>query len=549
MSDNPRTPGSRAADCQSDWPVLRTPQASCCEISGLNRRYPILRGRNDKLASSILKRLLPLAAAIVFATGRLTAAESLELDASENLFYVMAAINAAGYDDGINLPDNNPIRKQLRDFLAKQNIPVLPALRDFYRRQMRGNRSATEDLAPYLSWALSVTGAPDFRWKGRDIDVPPDAVRLAAFTPLMADFYQQANLKDLWQRAKPVYELELERYHAPLVDMTTRVDGYLRVPSNAYFGRHFRIFVELLAAPEHVQTRSYGDDIFVMVSPSQALRIFDIRHAYLHYQVDPIVIKYGMDLKQKGSLLDLVQTAPLEEGYKNDIVLLANESLIKAVEARIDKQPAGVDQAMRQGYVLTRFFSEQLLAFDKQQQGMRFYAQDMIQAIEMKREIARIGAVKFDSAVLQRAAKQVAVAGPEPTPMAKALEDADNLYGGRQLDEAKKRYLKILEMTGTAEENASGHAAAWYGLARIAILQNDPDAAVNLFQKTLGSSPDAPTRAWSYVYLARLARAAGEMDEARKFYKEALVVEGASAMAREAAEKELFAIPPQNQEI
>ena len=508
-----------------------------------------MRGRNDKLAISILKRLLPLAAAIVFATGRLTAAESLELDASENLFYVMAAINAAGYDDGINLPDNNPIRKQLRDYLAKQNIPVLPALRDFYRRQMRGNKSATEDLAPYLSWALSVTGAPDFRWKGRDIDVPPDAVRLAAFTPLMADFYQQANLKDLWQRAKPAYELELERYHAPLVDMTTRVDGYLRVPSNAYFGRHFRIFVELLAAPEHVQTRSYGDDIFVMVSPSQALRIFDIRHAYLHYQVDPIVIKYGMDLKQKGSLLDLVQTAPLEEGYKNDIVLLTNESLIKAVEARIDKQPAGVDQAMRQGYVLTRFFSEQLLAFDKQQQGMRFYAQDMIQAIEMKREIARIGAVKFDSAVLQRAAKQVAVAGPEPTPMAKALEDADNLYGGRQLDEAKKRYLKILEMTGTAEENASGHAAAWYGLARIAILQNDPDAAVNLFQKTLGSSPDAPTRAWSYVYLARLARAAGEMEDARKFYKEALVVEGASAMAREAAEKESLAIPPQNQEI
>ena len=56
--------------------------------------------------------------------------------------------------------------------------------------------------------------------------------------------------------------------------------------------------------------------------------------------------------------------------------------------------------------------------------------------------------------------------------------------------------------------------------------------------------------AWSYVYLARLARAAGEMEESRKFYKQALAVEGASGMAREAAEKESQAIPqPEDEEI
>ena len=52
-----------------------------------------------------------------------------------------------------------------------------------------------------------------------------------------------------------------------------------------------------------------------------------------------------------------------------------------------------------------------------------------------------------------------------------------------------------------------------------------------------------------YVYLARLARSAGEMEEARKFYREALAVEGASGMAKEAAEKESKAIPQQDQEI
>ena len=50
------------------------------------------------------------------------AAETLQLDSNETLFCVMAAINAAGYDEGLNLPDNNPLRKQVRDYLATRQI-------------------------------------------------------------------------------------------------------------------------------------------------------------------------------------------------------------------------------------------------------------------------------------------------------------------------------------------------------------------------------------------------------------------------------------------
>ena len=131
----------------------------------------------------------------------------------------------------------------------------------------------------------------------------------------------------------------LEKYHSPLLAMTTAVDGYLRVPAGGYLGRRFQVFVDLLAAPEQIQTRNYGDDAFVIATPSDKPRTFDIRHAYLHFEIDPIVIKYGMELDHKRSLLDFVQTAPLDAQFKNDFVLLANESLIKAVESRLDKNP------------------------------------------------------------------------------------------------------------------------------------------------------------------------------------------------------------------
>jgi len=480
----------------------------------------------------------------LFPSPGLRGAENLTLGVSENLFAVLAAANAAGYDEGIDLPDNSPVRRQLRDALAKQNIAVLPDLKRYYRKHMQ--RNGVEDLSEYISYALSVTGPPDFAWRTRDVDVPPDAMALSEFTPLLIDFYRQANLAALWQSLRPAYEKEMEKYHSPIVATTTAVDGYLRVPAGGYLGRRFQVFVDLLGAPEQVQTRNYGDDAFVIVTSTEKPRIFDIRHAYLHFEIDPIVIKYGVALDQKRSLIDFVQTAPLEAGFKRDFVLLANESLIKAVESRLDKNKGEIDQAARQGYVLTPFFAEQLPVFEKQEQGMRYYFPEMADAIDLKREDTRIAAIKFDPAPLVRLGKQVTVPAPEPTlsPSAQTLEKAEDFYLKRgsnsaNLDEAKQLYLKSLEQNGSAAE----HAQAWYGLARIAVLQKQPDNAVKLFEKTLGASPDDPTKAWTLVYLARLSMAASDPEKAAKFYQEALGVQGASEPARKAAQTESQKIP------
>ncbi len=487
----------------------------------------------------MLTRLIPLTVICLLSLTRLQGAENLQLGADANLFAVLAAANAAGYDEGLSLPDNSPLRREVREYLSKQNIEVLPELRKFYRKLMLKN--GVQDLSEYVSYALSITGPPDFGWRTRDVDVPPDAFALSEFTPLLIDFYRQARIAELWERSQPVYDKEMEKYHSPLVAMTSAVNGYLRVPASGYLGRRFQVFVDLLGAPEQVQTRSYGDDAFVIVTPSETPRTFDIRHAYLHFQIDPIVIKYGVALDQKRALIDFVQTAPLEPAFKNDFVLLANESLIKAVESRLDKNPAEVDRAARQGYVLTPFFAEQLPVFEKQEQGMRFYFPEMADAIDLKREDTRIGAIRFDAAPLMRAARQVAVATPAPvlSPSAATLEKAEDLYLKRSLDNAKPLYLKSLEQSGSPEE----HAQAWYGLARIAVLQNQPDAAVQLFEKTLETSPDPQTKAWTLVYLARLAKAGNDPERASKFYSEALGVQGASEQALNAARTESKKIP------
>jgi len=124
---------------------------------------------------------------------------------------------------------------------------------------------------------------------------------------------------------------------------------------------------------------------------------------------------------------------------------------------------------------------------------------------------------------------------PELTPAQKALEAADALYRERKLDAAKEAFTKLLQTT----DDRAVHARAYYGLARIAVLQRDPEMAEKLLRRTLELNPDPEVRGWSLVYLGRLFDAEGDREQAIENYKAALAVEGASAGAREAAQKGL----------
>ena len=109
------------------------------------------------------------------------------------------------------------------------------------------------------------------------------------------------------------------------------------------------------------------------------------------------------------------------------------------------------------------------------------------------------------------------------TGAAKTLDDAENLYAARDLEKAKETYLAVLQQTDLKKM----HAAAYYGLARIAALQKDPESSQRLFLRTLELDPEPPVKAWTLVYLGKLSLASSEQDEAVKYFQQAVSVEGA----------------------
>jgi tetratricopeptide (TPR) repeat protein len=459
-----------------------------------------------------------------------------QLDASPGLFTVMAAINAAGYAADLSSPNNHPLRDAVRAELAKRNIPSLAAIKAIFD-QHRKNKD-TDELSQYISLALTLGGPPDFAVQLRNVDMPPDAAPLLGLSPLLAAFYKEANIKDLWNRAQPAIDQYIDRYHGPVSDAVLQVNAYLRQQTSGARGRTFQIYIELLAAPNQIQTRSYGFEYTIVITPSVELRTFDVRHAYLHYLLDPMSTRYQEILERKQGLVDHAQRAPaLANSFKDDFLLLVTESLIKAVEARLDHKPEGIQAALREGYILAPFFAERLPVYEKQEQAMAYYYPDLVGAIDVVKEDKRLSQVEFNKTETVRTVKTTP--GPESTPppppltgAAKTLEEAEQTYTARDLDTAKKLYLQVLQQT----DSQPTHAAVYYGLARIAVLQQDPETAEKLFQKTLELQPEAQVKAWALVYLGRLSMAAGDREQAVKHFQDALQVDGASLPARQAAE-------------
>jgi tetratricopeptide (TPR) repeat protein len=214
---------------------------------------------------------------------------------------------------------------------------------------------------------------------------------------------------------------------------------------------------------------------------------------------------------------------------------MASECLIKAIESHILSNPSMVNTALREGYVLTPFFDEELVEYEKSQESMKIFFPEMIAALNVKHETKRLANVEFAKEAPKPApAKQVPVEAPK-SQAAAAVAEADDFYDKQDLDHAKSLYTRALASPGSAAE----HAGAYYGLAHIALKQKNPENADQLFRKTLDSSPPADVRAWSCYYLGKLAIAADEHDEAVKWFEQAIAIPGAPEKAVKSSQQEL----------
>ena len=465
------------------------------------------------------------------ARSQVQSAGNVLLEPNEQLFCILAAVNAAGYEAGIGSSVPGDTRQIVREYLDAQNAPILPQLKKFYAdHQVKDDPS--KDLAQYVSLALMVGSAPDFKLTVPDNELPPDARDVAGILPLLRTFYAQSKMLFIWSKVQKQYETAAERYIEVVRQDFVLTEAYLRFPSGGYLGRTYAIYIDLMGAPEQAQARIYGMNYYLVLTPSHDLKLNEIRFQYLHFLLDPMAAKYGAELNQKVALLYAARQAPmLGLDFKDDFGLLATECLIRAVELRVNKVPAAdaqkkLDELTSQGLVLVHYFYESLLAFKHQDATMTTYYKPMILAMDVHAEEKRLFPVHYAT----RPPAPITHAAPAQTEEQQLLDQGDNQFFQGKYLEAKAAYHAVLEKDNPKSERAI------YGMAVVYANMRKPDLAEEHFKKALATAHDLRIVTWSHIYLGRLNDLNGKRDAALAQYHAALVTAAAYPMALVAAQ-------------
>lgn len=514
------------------------------------------------------------------------AGSAITLETSEPLFYLATALNICGYDSG--LAASNPVRVEVRDELngilagSAAARDARDALCSYMRRHDVSDPA--RNVAQYVSLSIYITPLPEMAVSADPSDLPTDANAVLDVLPLLRSFADAAHLHTVWIEHRPEYEALIDHIHTPLTKMILDTNIFLHMPVSSYDGRRFLVLMEPMLAPEETNARYNGTDSVVVISPrndpSDAVPMDLIRHAYLHFLVEPLVYTRTSSINRLLPIMKPVQAAPLQYIYKTDVVALVTECLIKAVEAMTmdvgippPVRPSGagrdrsvmehyealksaydhdaeqvrkrkIDLDMRQGWVMTDYFYTQLGLMEKDGTSLKDDMGAIVYGMDVDSETNHIKHISFlpdgsGGDAVQRT----------PRPLTE-LELAENKLGKGDLEGSKELADAVLLAD---PQNPQAH----YLMGRIDLLQSDPDGALDELTQAIKLSHDPRTIAWAHIYLGRMHDIARDPDDPNVIkpqrdkavaeYRAALATRDSQPDTKAAAElgiKQAFALPP-----
>ena len=491
---------------------------------------------------------------------------AITLETSEPLFELATALNVCGYD--ADLANSHPVRTEVRaditaalaeSALVRQSKDALCKYVDLHELSDRGR-----SLAQYVSLALYLSPPPELAPTADETDMPPDALQVLSVLPLVRDFAGKVALHSIWLKHHAEYEAITDKVHDPVTKSILDTNLYLKVPVSAYDGRRLLILVEPMLAPNAPNARIYASDYVIVTSPNAdgAIKLNEIRHLYLHYQLEPLVYARAQSMLRLTPLLKPVEEAPLEYVYKTDVVALVTECMIKAIEARTmnvgfpapikptgtrarvdlaryDEELSSYDRQaevvrrqqvaldMRQGWVLVDYFYGQFAAFEHQPQGLGESMGEMVYGMDVDRVKHAAEKIEF----LPQGSGEFVSRAPRITGM--ALAEKKMIEG--DLDGAEAIADKALADPG------QDHSDALYVKARVQLMQGNPKDSLEGFEQVLKTSHSPHLLAWAHIYLGRLydIKDPPQRQQALTEYKAALAVPAVPADAQAAAQRGL----------
>jgi tetratricopeptide (TPR) repeat protein len=478
---------------------------------------------------------------------------NVTVDGSEAMFTTMCALLAAGFESDVSAANWHPLRAQLRERMQHQQGPAVDAVREFYKKHQLADEGAM--LSQYVWFGLVSGAAPKFELTLRRDELPPEVIALEGFSEILSAYYQEQKLGQLWRDLQPLYNREIEHLHDSVSQIVFVATNYLREMMNNSNPRTFLVIVEPLVG-RITNVRNFGDHYAIVLSGGDDLPADTVRHAYLHFLLDPLPLQYPHVVAVKRPLFEVAARAPrLVADLKDDFGSYFAECTVRAVELKLKRmspseREASLDIDDADGYVLVRPLFTALGNFERSEPSMRLFFPEMVRSIDVNVEAKRLQGMKFAPAVAaakpdETSSEEVArrrrltpSAIPNDPDAIAALTEGERRIAEKNPRAAESSFQRVLA-------KYPDQTRAWYGIGLVALMDHDGVRAKEVFGRlTSGehaAADDPMVLAWSHIYLARIYDDEGQADQARAQYHEALAVTGSPDQARQAAQKGLAA--------
>jgi hypothetical protein len=384
-----------------------------------------------------------------------------------------------------------------------------------------------------------LTGPPELKPAYREEALPPDARQVLGFLDLLREFYQKARITQRWIELRPQYEEEMNRVGPRIRELILRTDAYLRTTQGPAL-RNMHIFVEMAAPLNSINVRSNQDEYYVVLGASTNSALDDVRHAYLHFHLDGLVRDNVLKVEERARLLAMTSDQKgIQREYTRDFYSMATESLIRAIEIRIDRMAAAKAQESvrnyyRSGLLLTPYFYESLQEYEESPGTFRQDFARITDGITYKKEEDRFRQTFHTIPPAEKPVLRAEVPTPPPPPPANPVRDllktAETAFNSGDNARALAAFNKVLT------DLDPNNGAAFYGIGLIASRQQDSEHAREFFDRALHSDSAEPSmKVWAAIYVGRIMDIACERTHALEYYRQAIQIGDDTRNAQAAA--------------
>jgi tetratricopeptide (TPR) repeat protein len=288
----------------------------------------------------------------------------VQMQPDARLIVVMAALDAAGFDPTPAGKEPSAFRK----LVHRDQESLDPALRErlktfFDRNKLPAPATPADQAARYVSLAYAIGQPPLLEVPPRSEDLPGGVLEVLDFAPLVRDFYHKSGIDGRLVSYMRAYQAEGDRMRPQSAEMVRAVLSYLHtrpivittervrvkspdkkkadavVYSTREHERHFYIVPDLLAAPGAINFRIIADDYYAIVPEGTDPTSSEIRHAFLQYVIDPLVLKFNKEIAaQRDQVKQLIDARSKAGGTVSpDVFVVIGRSLVAAAQARFDE--------------------------------------------------------------------------------------------------------------------------------------------------------------------------------------------------------------------